>query len=770
MLEHVSLRYNGPVGEPTVPRGKKKRDRVLLVIWHQDEAAAALSHKGSRLATIVPCDPRHPLGAFTNQGKISRDNVDIGRADYTHRVLSRWVIDDKNQPQVRELARTVGVKAGKNQRTRQHVNYETMEAADSREGFTVNVTNARVHADAWVFPLVNLTRVNLTSNVEEYRSALVFCPVPYHATPIVYRHSVAWATYTAMYACAQLGIDVVVLASLYTEHAKDVETMLRGGHLPDGSQVPQLGSHFAKVILCVGPSRAPSRAPSSGPSRAPSSGPSRAPSSGPSRAPSRAQPRAPTLKRMGVLGDKGNVPTGHVVVDPAGLQFIRDNTPGKARALSEAVYRFLGISVFPQGVRAAITKAGRAAHHTYTRRGAEKTDVIHVVGPNFEELSHKMWHDAVRKLKKAYASVLRVAENLHTDLRVIRLPVISGGKFSGKFGEHGCVPELTARAVLAAFAEHGEVKKEYWLCTFTDADGMHRYERAFALAASVRHYDFKSRGAIGPRGAVGPLGVVGEVRHEYGAVGYAAEISGGGNRVGVMVAGNSGRPAGEIGDPLAHIPTIFHDTVRKGFQGLLDTQEESVVSEWLHGEYPGHTESDLKKRAMLYRSTICGLWGQCQRQSHKTIQRVDYRSAKAEQYADAWVVRDAKLRHRGFGARDSVSATLVFVAGPNAKKMPEPSDPTKYGSMWSTANTQAINDYAFFEQCVEASVRAGLLAMQAEGVTHALVACVSCGIYAGTPAYRDQIKSAFVGLVRKAAEEIAYDAAIVVVGIKKSGV
>ena len=60
-----------------------------------------------------------------------------------------------------------------------------------------------------------------------------------------------------------------------------------------------------------------------------------------------------------------------------------------------------------------------------------------------------------------------------------------------------------------------------------------------------------------------------------------------------------------------------------------------------------------------------------------------------------------------------------------------------------------------------ASVRAGLLAMQAEGVTHALVAYVSGGIYAGE--YMAKIRLEFERLVSDVASAIGYDATIVIV-------
>ena len=256
------------------------------------------------------------------------------------------------------------------------------------------------------------------------------------------------------------------------------------------------------------------------------------------------------------------------------------------------------------------------------------------------------------------------------------------------------------------------------------------------------------------------------VKEKYGTVGYAASLAAkpgsSATRIGVMVAANSGRPAGSIGQglELERIPTIDHIAVKSGFNGKLRTQEESVVSEWLHGEHPGNGKEKEQERERLFRSTICGLWGQRARQSHETIQGVDYMSARAADYGDAWVVRDAKLRHRTL--LGTVTATLVFVAGPNAKAgLDKPTDPDDYGSMYYTANKKAASEYKEFKDGVEASVRAGLLAMKAEGITHALVAYVSGGIYAG--AHRSKIRREFEELVRGVASAIAYNAAIVIV-------
>jgi hypothetical protein len=342
--------------------------------------------------------------------------------------------------------------------------------------------------------------------------------------------------------------------------------------------------------------------------------------------------------------------------------------------------------------------------------------------------------------------------------------LISGGVFAGKFNEHGrtCVPELTARAVVAAMTDvasslGGPLRKEYWLCTFTEPKERELYQRAYDFARSVRHYDYKKK--TFPSTALTKRIAVSRVAHPFGTVGYAVQLGsslGPRHKIGVMVAANSGRPGGSIGKSLEEIPTIEHDHVDKGFNGGMKTQEESVVSEWLYGECKGGRECGER----LFRSTICGLWGQRARQVPQTIQNVEYTNAEAEAYGEAWVVRDAKLLSRGH--TDTVTATLVFVAGPNAQSNPRPPQKKEdYGSMYYTTNWKSIRSYDEFKKGVEASVRAGLLAMQAEGVTHALVAYVSGGIYAGE--YMAKIRREFERLVSDVASAIEYDATIVIV-------
>jgi hypothetical protein len=161
------------------------------------------------------------------------------------------------------------------------------------------------------------------------------------------------------------------------------------------------------------------------------------------------------------------------------------------------------------------------------------------------------------------------------------------------------------------------------------------------------------------------------------------------------------------------------------------------------------------------------MWGQTQKQAKTTIQGVDYTTADERDYADAWVVRDAKLRSRATENPGPINATLVFVAGPNAtsdehkksrkskaKNAKNAKKHVDYGSMPATLNKKATTNYDFFKECVQASVRAGLMAMAEENVTHALVARVSCGVYAGI--HRKRIHSEFRDLVQHIVDSLNF--------------
>jgi hypothetical protein len=187
--------------------------------------------------------------------------------------------------------------------------------------------------------------------------------------------------------------------------------------------------------------------------------------------------------------------------------------------------------------------------------------------------------------------------------------------------------------------------------------------------------------------------------------------------------------------------------------GILQTQEESVVSAWLDAV----AGSEHEERSRVFRSTICGMWGQVKPGSDMTIQEVNYmKSEDAKDYNRAWVVRDAHLEYEG-----ECTATLVFVAGPNAN---EEAGITAGGSTKKTFSQKANESYDFFIECVKQSVLAGLIAMREEKVTHALVACVSCKLYAGK--HEQRIKGEFRGLVDKLVYDMEHNfTEVTIVGI-----
>jgi hypothetical protein len=157
-----------------------------------------------------------------------------------------------------------------------------------------------------------------------------------------------------------------------------------------------------------------------------------------------------------ILKECGEVPISGesadtVIVDPAGMNFITKGATDGAQNASGAIYEFLGIKTFPTKVTRNITKEGDARRFEYEVPGkkGEKRHVVHVVGPDFtNDKEDTRWHEAVERLGTAYANAIDQAENIH-HVTTVRLPVISGGIFAGKFGYQNanCVPELTARAI-----------------------------------------------------------------------------------------------------------------------------------------------------------------------------------------------------------------------------------------------------------------------------------------------------------------------------------
>eukprot|EP00490_Sorites_sp_Unknown_P001330 CAMPEP_0114661672 /NCGR_PEP_ID=MMETSP0191-20121206/23035_1 /TAXON_ID=126664 /ORGANISM="Sorites sp." /LENGTH=294 /DNA_ID=CAMNT_0001895035 /DNA_START=351 /DNA_END=1235 /DNA_ORIENTATION=+ len=216
-------------------------------------------------------------------------------------------------------------------------------------------------------------------------------------------------------------------------------------------------------------------------------------------------------------------------------------------------------------------------------------------------------------------------------------------------------------------------------------------------------------------------------------------------------------------------------------------QEESIILEWFRAE--GQMEYKYKttstqvcgaqsngKCKKLW-NIVGGKWGMKQQggTSFDTIQGIDYRKGKDPKiYDESWVVKDAIVsRHNG----KDIKATLVFVSGPNAaaggsklssstvfrtKNIECEKEYTAYiakskkeealFSKYMKGNSAAMppretylqdkpkmTEYItkteigsdFFKNSVQNALRSGLDAMIREGVTIALIARVSTGIYAG---------------------------------------
>lgn len=225
-------------------------------------------------------------------------------------------------------------------------------------------------------------------------------------------------------------------------------------------------------------------------------------------------------------------------------------------------------------------------------------------------------------------------------------------------------------------------------------------------------------------------------------------------RIGTMVAGNSGRPAGACGYPDGTIRSLHAEH---------STQEEDVVSNWMHSTcFNSGAEVAADGRHAyadtIYASTICGQWGMLEPEgdSTQTVQKVDYTRAKqGSYYADAWVVDGTSLSakatapngSRFFDHTQQYPTALVFVAGPNCGQLPKRPSST----MRRTFNGYMVEDYGLFREGVKAALYAGLLALAHTGCDVALLAHVSAGIYAGP--WKDHLWRDFEAIVNELLSE-----------------
>jgi len=223
-------------------------------------------------------------------------------------------------------------------------------------------------------------------------------------------------------------------------------------------------------------------------------------------------------------------------------------------------------------------------------------------------------------------------------------------------------------------------------------------------------------------------------------------------KVGILIAGNSGRPGGSI-----YSSTDILDY--KNIHLYHKTQEEQVVSNWLltSTRFTRFDDEKIMKETFireqkkklektknmidildilhmmyLFKTTIHEKWGFKDISTNTmTIQGIDYTTTTDPySFASAWVVDFALLSDDYTTApvltEDIYPATLVFIGGPNAGATRGQTSTTG-----RTLNKLAAKDYTFFKECLKKALASGLDALIMRGVNIAVIPKVSTGIYAG---------------------------------------
>lgn len=212
-------------------------------------------------------------------------------------------------------------------------------------------------------------------------------------------------------------------------------------------------------------------------------------------------------------------------------------------------------------------------------------------------------------------------------------------------------------------------------------------------------------------------------------------------KVGVMIAANSGLPGGALG----HRPGKIK---REDLE--MKTQEESIWANAVLSE----CGTDTAKQLAFHEQTIAGKWGMEDLNdptNNLTRQGIDFTTASdASAYNQVHVVQDCKFSGMRMPSRKftkTYQACVVFADSVNAGATGK----TPTSTMTRTLNAKAQEDYGFFKECIKTKLRASLDAMAEAGVTHPLIAKISCGIYAGK--HREAINRDFTSLLQEVLEE-----------------
>ena len=246
-----------------------------------------------------------------------------------------------------------------------------------------------------------------------------------------------------------------------------------------------------------------------------------------------------------------------------------------------------------------------------------------------------------------------------------------------------------------------------------------------------------------------------------GTLGFEIAQNASKGKIGIMVAANSGLPGGDIGHIVRgtkHAPPGKPDLTIKHYMNH-GGQEENMVANWALSTHP----DDLAKQKALIQDTIMNQWGLTDKDSttnFQTRQGVDYvNSQEASDYADAWVVDNARLsavdgqkKSYAVNPKKDYKACLLFGAGPNVSN-----GGSRKGARQRTRNQKAVKNYEFFKKCIKESLKAKFDAGIASGVTDIIFDKTSCGIYAGDREdpnnYIKQINREYKSLVEEVLNE-----------------
>lgn len=216
-----------------------------------------------------------------------------------------------------------------------------------------------------------------------------------------------------------------------------------------------------------------------------------------------------------------------------------------------------------------------------------------------------------------------------------------------------------------------------------------------------------------------------------------------GKKIGIIVAGNSGLPGGNVGHPDKGLLKKGPGMLKKSDGG----QEEDIVSNWITTMFA----SEFKTPHVETFSLLKDKWGLKEPvgASHdlQTIQGVDYKNnIFPENYGDVWVVRNVLLsKHdknsktrleqrnklpREYSIDETFKANLFFVAGPNANCSNTPQGST-FRTCSKKANEENDPEFPFFRDSIKQTMKTALDGMAKENIDVVFMAKVSGGIYLG---------------------------------------